>query len=104
MVHFIDIKMGIKEDLISRGSIIEPLPSYVAEDIINSTPPEVMNKLLSIAVWYEVGFDASEEDIRESAKSYGITYDDAIMWKGYCMRLDEEESEYKKTQGTSTSL
>lgn len=44
-------------------------------------------------VWHSLDWDASEKEIKEECKSYGITYKQAMRWKKYWMKFIKKSPE-----------
>lgn len=63
---------------------------------IEETPLELKIKSKASDVWSAVGYDATIPQIEECCKVYMITYEQAMMWKDWCIRKDEISKENKK--------
>ncbi len=63
---------------------------------IEETPYELKVQAKAAAVWRSAGFDASRKEIEECCTLFMITYDQAMIWKDWCIRKRQLTIEKKK--------
>lgn len=53
--------------------------------------PEVDVKLKAGCVWELLPFDADETEVKRMAETYGITYNQAMMWKSHWEKIGKSK-------------